>query len=304
MTEHIHRLVVRYPFAMQETNCYLIKGERGYTVVDTGAYSEESLGIWQKLLDTGITVEKVVLTHTHEDHLGLAKWFQEEIGIPVYTTELGYMEMKKRRATDAKAKVKQMIQQHGGPYINTNKRDDSFIYDFEPDGFFQKDGYIELGDESYEVIWTPGHAPDHFCFYHRESKVMIAGDHILKEFSPVIGLWSGEESNALHDYFQALEWIQAYPADIALPGHGGLIENVQERVNEIHTSHKKRLEQVLSFVLEESKSVHEVTEEIYGSGQKLYVSQFMATLTRFIYLESIGKVKREETAGIIKFRAL
>ena len=65
VSEGIEKLVVRFPGGMQEVNSYLVKGENGYTVIDTGIYSEEAIATWEALFDTGVEVKKVVLTHTH-----------------------------------------------------------------------------------------------------------------------------------------------------------------------------------------------------------------------------------------------
>ena len=77
ITDDIYQLVVRFPFGMREVNSYLIKGEKGFTVIDTGSYAKESIDIWEQTLSSGVKVEKVVLTHAHPDHIGLAGWFQE-----------------------------------------------------------------------------------------------------------------------------------------------------------------------------------------------------------------------------------
>lgn len=304
-TDDIHKLVIQFPGGMGEVNCYLVKGANGYTVIDTGTDSKEARDGWERVLSSGIIIEKVVLTHTHQDHIGLAKWFQREIGVPVIVSKLGYEEMIKRRDTLRMKRINSLIIKHGGPEFPDLNKDDSSIYDFEPDGFFDNRQSIQLGGELFEAIWTPGHAPDHFCFYNRQRKIMIIGDHVLLKINPVIGLWSGEEENTLKDYLASLQKMKNYPTEIALPGHGGTIDQLQGRVDALAAQHDRRLQQVLQILKNENKTAYQIYFEIYGTKNKNFnLSAFMATLTRLLYLESIWKVDRSETLGHIEWKSL
>ncbi len=302
--EGIEKLVVRFAGGMQEVNSYLVKGENGYTVIDTGIYAEEAIATWEALFDTGVEVEKVVLTHTHQDHIGLARWFQEQKGVPVFISKLGYKEMLKHRdKARIKGNLADLLHMHGGPDLPSKIGNDSFIYEFEPDGFFDETDTMLLGNQLFEVVWTPGHAPDHYCFYQKDRKLMLIGDHILNRISPVIGLWTGEEFNPLNDYFASVERMQHYPTELALPGHGGNIHHLGERVQTLLQGHEHRLEEVESMVKAESLTANEVCGKIYGSLHfSLFISPFMATLTRLIYLESMDKVYRFHQNGKVYFR--
>ncbi|MEN1968619.1 MBL fold metallo-hydrolase [Lentibacillus sp. N15] len=302
VAEGIHKLIVRFPGGMGEVNCYLLEGEHGYTVIDTGVDSKEARTIWKQALATGLKLEKVVLTHTHQDHIGLAKWFQQQIGVPVIVSDLGHQEMQYFCETDADGRLVQLVDKHGGPVLR-NRRDHSLIYDFKPDGIYQNHDTIQLGNDIYEAIWTPGHAPDHFCFYQQDRQIMLVGDHILQNVSPVIGLWEGREENPLKDYYDSLDLMANYPAALALPGHGEPIKRVKERVNEIRSRHDHRLEQVLQILKTgQCKTAQQVCDEVYGTiAPGLKLSSFMAILTRLIYLESIGEIKRTEHGGKVAF---
>ncbi|MGJ9459243.1 MBL fold metallo-hydrolase [Oceanobacillus sp. CF4.6] len=304
VTENIFKLVIHIPGGMHEVNSYLIKGNNGYTVIDTGLYSKEAMDTWKIVLESGVVVEKVILTHTHQDHIGLAKWFQEHIGVPVFTSKLGYKEMLKGRNADASnRKLKGLIKKHGIPELPDHLKNDSLIYDFEPDGFFEEHDKIQFGNDFYEVVWTPGHAPDQYCFYQREKKVMIVGDHVLKNISPVIGLWTGEELNPMKEYYHSLAKIINYPVDIALPGHGEAIMDLEERVQRIKEKHDYRLQQLLEHISEKGKTANDLCEVIYGESTiHTYISPFMATLTRLIYLEAVGELLRVEENGIVFFK--
>ncbi|MFD2209652.1 MBL fold metallo-hydrolase [Virgibacillus halophilus] len=302
IAKNIYKMVITFPGGMGAVNAYLVKGKQGYTVVDTGMYSNESIGIWKRLLDTGISVEKVVLTHTHQDHIGLAKWFQQDFSVPVFVSEPGVAEMQKYCGQSTVKKLIRLVAQHGGPRVSPEMGEDSFIYDFQPDGTFHNNEQIQLGDDLYETIWTPGHAPDHFCFYNRQEKIMLIGDHILKNISPVIGLWSGEEGNPLADYLPSLDLIANFPSDIVLPGHGEPVYHLAERSAKLKESHYNRLQGVMDIVSREPKTAYEVCREMYGTIDIiLQLSSFMATLTRLLYLEAEGKVARKVDNGVVRF---
>ncbi|WP_080874000.1 MBL fold metallo-hydrolase [Oceanobacillus timonensis] len=298
MTDDIYRLVVRFKGAMGEVNSYLIQGDNGYTVIDTGIHAPETKAFWERVL-SHYKIEKLVLTHTHEDHIGLARWFQEIYEIPVYVSRRGYEEMRKGR--DAKARknrIKRLIKKHGAPPIPIKIKDESPIFKFEPDGFFDDNDEIMLGNRLYQTIWTPGHAPDHYCFYQPETEVMIIGDHVLNHLSPVIGLWMGEEYNPLKDYLKALDGLKDYQVRLALPGHGDRIENLDERITDISRRHQKRLEQLLELMAEDEMTAFKLTTKAYGPMKNTaFASQFMATLTRLIYLEEQSKVKVQTKKG-------
>jgi glyoxylase-like metal-dependent hydrolase (beta-lactamase superfamily II) len=304
VTDNIFKLVIPIPGGMREVNSYLIKGDAGYTVIDTGLYSKEALDTWKAVLESGIVVEKVVLTHTHQDHIGLAKWFQKNVNVPIFVAKLGYGEMLKGRKKDGEgSELQELLLKHGGPDLPNHMKDDSFIYDFEPDGFFEENDVLKLGDDRYEIIWTPGHAPDHYCFYQREKRVMIMGDHILKNISPVIGLWTGEELNPLQEYYQSLAKMKDYPTEIALTGHGENVLNLDDRVQKIKERHDYRLKQLLEHVNDQAMTANDLCEEIYQTSTVFsFISPFMATLTRLIYLESIGEIYRIEVNGKVFFK--
>ena len=122
------------------------------------------------------------------------------------------------------------------------------IYDFTPDGVFDEGDFIRLGNEEYQAIWTPGHSHDQYCFYQPERKIMLTGDHILQHISPVIGLWSAYEVDALSLYLRSLDKKEKYEVDRAFSGHGDEIKLFQGRIKDIRSRHQHRLQQVLTSI--------------------------------------------------------
>lgn len=303
ITDEIEKIVIHSDEKnIAEVNCYLVNGKNGVTLIDAGDYSEHGKKIWENVLNKGIIIEKIILTHTHQDHIGLARWLQETKGIPVYVSEIGLTEMKKYTESDFKQKFNEFIQKYGYTKKQAVYQDKPGIYDFEPAGYYSTEGTIRIGDDLYEVIWTPGHAPDHFCFYQQEKKILFTGDHIIDNVSPVIGLWTAEESNVLKDYFRSLELIRQYPTEIALAGHGATFYNLEDQVDDIRGKHLHRLEQLMALTSKDPKTAEEVCEAIYGPVEA--IGPFMAVLTRLLYLEAEGKLERKEMNGKVYFQAV
>ena len=98
VAEDIYQLTIQYAGGMGETNSYFIKGEKGFTVIDTGYYSEQAIDVWKEVLEEGYPIEKIVLTHVHQDHIGMARWLQEHFGFPIIVSEKGIEVMKKHGA--------------------------------------------------------------------------------------------------------------------------------------------------------------------------------------------------------------
>lgn len=306
VAENVWKLVVRFPFGMREVNCYLFKGEKGYTIVDTGDCHETAKETWNKVLASVFPIEKIVLTHSHPDHLGLAKWLKEKYSVPVFMSDASWQAMQETKARFAAShnKYEAVLQKHGGPALpKRNFAREIPKYDFEPDGLFKNGEQVLLGDDPYEAIRTPGHAPDHFCFYNRKEQILVLGDHVLKDLSPIVAAWSENDKNPLGDYFDSLDRIKDLPAKVALPGHGGLIGDVKARVESIRMRHEHRLKQMTISLQEGEKTAAQICRDTYGDvALKQFFAPFMATITRCLYLESAGKISsRLENGKILYF---
>jgi glyoxylase-like metal-dependent hydrolase (beta-lactamase superfamily II) len=284
---------------MFEMNSYLFRGENGFTIVDTGSEAKESIDIWEKTLASGLTIEKLVLTHAHPDHCGLARWFQNHHRVPVFISSLGYQELQRKQNNNRVNWLHSFLKSHDCPEISQNMgNSEAAAYEFEPDGVFENQQTIKLGNYRFETIWTPGHSHDHFCFYNQNQQVILTGDHVLAGLSPIVALWSEYDENPIKDNFSSLEKLKAYPAKLALPGHGDLIYNINDRVDEMIKSHNYRLEQVLTIVGNEEKTSWQVCQDIYGSlSNTKFFAPLMATIARMIYLKKSGKVYSELRNG-------
>jgi glyoxylase-like metal-dependent hydrolase (beta-lactamase superfamily II) len=301
IVDQVYQLKVPIPYDTGEINCYLIKGEKGFTIVDTGAYTKQAIALWKRTLSRNMPVEKVVFTHLHPDHVGLAGWFQQQFNVPVWISANGYEELLKTRALFIGEQylnpLTSFFHLHGSPALP--KRDEQYhqfeTYQFEPNKVFEENQAIKLGDCMYEAIWTPGHSPDHFCFYDRRNQIMIVGDHILDSINPIV-LSQKRGDNALKDYLQSLDKVVECPAKLVLTGHGKLITDLSRRVEEMKSHYQKRWKQTYDSIREEGSTAYEVAQRVYSRELPLdrSIAAFMQTITNLVYLESIGYIRMEE----------
>lgn len=296
ITNEIFLLKVPYPYGMS-VNSYIIRGKRGLTIIDPGFDRVETRNLWKKaMMEFGEKIERVIITHTHPDHIGLAPWFQDTFFAPIYVSQHSKSEIDRgyRRSLE---KLKRLWEEYVPISWPNPKWAEGFPENFQPDGLFSEKRLLYIGDREYMAIWTPGHASDQFCFYNPDEEIMFVSDHVIQETSPIVSYWNGEEEDPLADYMDSLEKISQFRVNLALPGHGSIIMRFSERVEEIKKRHDLRLEQILKLIDAEGKTVLDIVDEIYDiKNMRSLFSPILATLTRLLHLEKLGLI-RGETIG-------
>ncbi|WP_260287187.1 MBL fold metallo-hydrolase [Peribacillus aracenensis] len=307
ITDVVYQVKNPIPIRMKYVNCYLIKGKNGYTIIDTGYNTEETKALWTRILSDGIPVEKVVLTHAHPDHVGLAGWFQHQLHVPIWMSKKSYTELRKIQSFILNPNLNPIfsfLSVHGGPEVperGFQRRLED--YDFEPDLLFEDCSEIKLGDLMFEAIWTPGHSPDHFSFYNRREKILFVGDHVLNSINSIV-LTEQHGDNSLKEYFNSLARIDGYKALYVLPGHGERIDNLAGRITDMRVHYRKKWEKIKGLIHKEGSTAYEVSQNVYGNRRitdRVSAAPFLQTITNLTYMDSIGCIRKEERQGVIYF---
>ncbi|TBL81691.1 MBL fold metallo-hydrolase [Paenibacillus thalictri] len=315
-TPEITQIKVPLPFPLRWVNSYAIRGSGGWTVIDPGLRTAEAESLWDTVLQSlGAhfeDIEQVVLTHHHPDHYGLAGYFQERSGAPVYLSSAGYDQTLRLwgAGQPMTSELLGLFERHG---LDSEKLQpmrehmDGFIPSVSPAPrvTFMKPGeQVRLGDRSYAAIHTPGHAMGHLVFYDESEQIMFCGDHVLPQITPNVSyLPGGIDENPLDSFLRSLEEIGRYAVRKAYPGHREPFERFSERTADIIRHHHQRLEQ-MAAMLDVPKTAYEVCRGTFGDKLSFHQLRFALseTLAHLIYLNKQGVIEQTaDQTGVIRY---
>ena len=258
---------VPLPFVLNHVNCWLLDDSdsgTGVTLIDTGADKPKTRELWERVLAetlAGRTVGRLVCTHGHPDHVGLAGWLVEKLGVRLHMTlaewlmpQVWHAEGLKPMSPDTHA----FFASHGVPEAELTKmstsRDNAQFSSYPlPTSFVRiRDGeMIEFGGRQWQVIVCGGHAEEHASFYCKDDGILIAGDQILSKITPVVGVFPSQPwSNPLDDYLHSLQRLKKLPADtIVLPSHGLPFRGLHARIDQLAAHHTHRLDALWALMV-------------------------------------------------------
>lgn len=305
--EDIIEVPLPLPFALKIINAYLIKGKSGYTIVDTGLHYEEGLAKWEMAQKewnwSWDDVEKIVLTHYHPDHYGLAGQLQQETKAPVYISKTDYEQAQLffSRESNMPRSMAEFYTKHGltdewASQIPGHLR--SFHQWVEPHPeprFIEAGETIRLGDHEYVIYHTPGHADGHLSFYDPKRKILIGGDFLLPKITPNISLWPTCHPNPLQVYIQTLEKMKSVPVNRVFPAHGAPFTRYRERIEELIRHHEERLDTIKKKLKEnEHLTAYDICMDLFGTNLTIHNLRFaMAeTLAHLEYLRLKNEISR------------
>lgn len=260
------------PFALDHINLWLLRdeidGRQGWTVIDCCVSRDEVKEIWEQVFDNaldGLPILRVICTHMHPDHVGLAYWLCERWNVPLWMTmtEYAIARLWSRPAVNNVANggpggqaAVDHFTRHGltDPEAQDKIRQRTNYYpSMVPDvpARFHRmmDGQrVSIGGRDWQVIVGYGHSPEHASLYCETLQTLISGDMVLPRISTNISVFDYEPgANPLPLYLKSLRQFDLLPEDtLVLPSHGRPFRGLHERIAQQHAHHAERLDEVLT----------------------------------------------------------
>ena len=250
------------PFRLDHVNVYLLEDEGGYAVLDTGVDTPEARAVWGKLFAgplRGKRLTKIIVTHFHPDHIGLAGWLCRRFDAPLYcglTTYLSSINISIRPDSlegehyrnfylrhGLAPEVAAMVATRGHEYLR-------LVHALEPT--FRRilaGDTLSVGGRSYRLLSGEGHAPEQIMLLSEADGLFLAADQVLAKITPNVSVWAVDpDGDPLAQYLTSLRALKdrVSPDVLVLPGHQLPFYGLHTRVDELIAHHELRCDMILS----------------------------------------------------------
>lgn len=294
------------PMKLNHVNVYALDEGDSWTVVDTGFDSRAGRAAWQVLLDgtlSGRPVGRVIATHHHGDHIGLAGWFIER-GAELWTSRTAWLMARMqildvqerptpqalefwRRAGMDPALLQQRAQER--PYNSAD------VCHPLPPGFTRlvEGDLLRAGGRDWRVRMGNGHAPEHVTLWSETDDLVIGGDQLLPSISPNLGVYPTEPlADTVGDWMESCRRLlpHARPDQLVLPGHGMIFTGLPHRLRALIENHETALDRMVEGLRESPRTAA-------GCFDILYRRRIDADTYGLALVEAVGHVNHLVATG-------
>jgi glyoxylase-like metal-dependent hydrolase (beta-lactamase superfamily II) len=314
---NFYRITLRMPYRLRHVHAYLLAQDKELALFDTGLNMPGAYETLEKdLASIGFSISAIrhiFLTHVHTDHCSMAGLLKKKTDAKIYLSSAAFEEYRHFRQADSAVSQARQFYSHQGmtsDQINAviEEYEDirGIISEFNADDYLQNNEVREFGEWKFEVIFTPGHATGHVCFFFRKEGFLLAGDHILPYIAPSLSPNIFDYNfRPLQTYLNSLDVIEKLPGATIYPGHGNSFGGVNERLSEIRAHHEQRKQLIFGFVNEIPKTTYALAHETFGSDMPDF-EKFMALNETHVYLQELkfeGGIKEKMNGGVLVYTA-
>jgi len=287
------------PFALQWINLYLLEDADGWALVDTGVATEPTRELWRGLFARdlgGKPITRVLCTHMHPDHIGLAGWITRKFAAPLWISRLEYVTCRMLVADTGREAPQDGVEFYRRAGWDEDALDSYRIrfggfgkaVSWLPDSYVRlSDGQrLRIGGEDWQVVVGCGHSPEHACLLRLSDGVFLSGDQVLPRISSNVSVFPTEpEADPLSDWIASChKLLTRVPGDaFTLPAHNEPFEGLHIRLQGLIDSHERSLDRL---------------EKRLREGPKRAVDCFGALFARSIGSELLGMATGEALAHL------
>jgi len=248
------------PFPPMHINMWLLRDGDGWTIIDTGIRSRKVQELWARIFESALDarpVTRLICTHFHPDHSGLAGWLAERWQAPLWMSRAEWLNGRLSGSDSLPAIPREVLDyfQLAGysehmMAVARERSWDNFakITTPLPRAYRRVVDREQIGIDgrAWQVIVGHGHAPEHVCLFSPDLQLLISGDQVLPRISPHVGVTAAEpEADPLKEYIGSLSSFEPLPPEtLVLPSHGEPFRGLHGRLAHLRAHHAERLDAV------------------------------------------------------------
>lgn len=312
-------LAIPTPFYVGDVNVYLIKQDP-LTLIDVGPKTEEAAAaLREKLGRHGIhlaDIRRVVLTHAHEDHCGLAKQVRDEAKhaeILVHRWETGHLFGRLAREQHRDLLMRSGVPARVFDEMRSLYQDISLLTDSLEDGDFDvltDEMQLEFESGALRVLHTPGHTPGSCSFVREANRTLICGDCVLKRITPnpIVSPDPVDPTRrfpSLGEYLVSLARLREFKPTLAYGGHGEPITDFEEIFHRYVRAIDERQRRVISLIPKQGATAFEIALQLFPTSFEHDVHRFLAISEAIAHLDHAyreDKIDMEINEGVEHYR--
>jgi glyoxylase-like metal-dependent hydrolase (beta-lactamase superfamily II) len=327
----VHWVRMGLPFALDHVNLWVLRDQiddrEGWTIVDCGIDNEATRAAWEQVFATGLgglPVLRVLVTHMHPDHIGLAHWLCERWSTAAHPCRLWASAADYSAARVASQSTTgfggdaaaSFFSRHGltdAESLQKVRARSNYYASMVPQlprqyRRMRGGDTLQIGGFAWRCMAGYGHAPEHIALHCAALDVLISGDMLLPRISTNVSVHDVEpEGNPLPMYLASLQQLTALPErTLVLPSHGRPFHGLHERVRQLMVHHEDRLQEVLAACTQAPHSAAELLPVLFKRPLDLHQTTF-AMGEAIAHLHALwheGRLQRHEEAdGLYRFTA-
>jgi len=295
---------------VETVNAYVLADGERVTLVDPGVWRADPDDDGLAALERGLRgagfelrdVSRVVVTHAHIDHYGLAGRVLELTGAELWMHAMTDLDCEKYRHPDtAMARRRDMYTDHGVPEPQSAELAEHlgrwlpYLYSVVEASRRVRGGErLAVGGRDWELVHTPGHSLGHVCLWSGTDRVLLSGDHLLPGVTPPVTFERGFDADPLRSYLDSLRRVAERDPALVLPGHGQPFANGTARIEAIIRNKVRRMTAIRAMIAERPCTVTEIADRLVAKAIRADQRQLALseTLAHIAYLRWSGLVER------------